>query len=430
MPNQPSSLGNPRVNTIQHLGTSAISVAILLVLTFFTSQAMQAQAFSVIHNFSGGASDGGSPLFGVTADRGGNLYGITSYGGDLSCNYNPAGCGVVYKITPGHTLSTLYTFTGGSDGYIGNWLTFGPNGTLYGTTLEGGEETCYGGYGCGTVFNLQPPAHTCGSISCPWRETVLYRFQGQPDASAPFSLVFDSHGNIFGVSETGGAFNWGAVFELTPSGSGWTEQVIYSFTNRQDGAYPNGVLAIDSLGNLYGTADYGQNRAGTIFELSPSGSGWTETTLFAFGANPATGTDPVGGLVVDSSGNLYGSNEYGTPSPAVFELSPSSGGWSYQVLHYLSSSGQGAGQYAPLARDSAGDLYGTSEGVYNGSPRGTVYKLSSSGGSWLYDELHDFSGGDGEYPTSGVSFDANGNLYGTTSAGGANGFGVVWEITP
>lgn len=418
---------NPRVNTTQHKRPFAIFSAMLFVLTLFATPAMQAQTFSVIHNFTGGASDGEEPFFGVIADRNGNLYGTTAFGGEPTCSNNLPGCGVVYKITPAHTLSTMYTFTGGSDGALGDFLTFGPNGTVYGTTLQGGGGPCFA-VGCGTVFNLQPPAQGCGSISCPWRETVLYRFQGQPDASAPFSVVFDSHGNMFGVSWAGGAYNWGAVFQLTPSGSGWTERVIYSFTNGQDGGYPQGRMVIDSLDNLYGIAEYGRYGDGTIFELSPIGAEWKETTLFSFGAPQTIGTYPQGGLISDLSGNLYGGTEsttLGGPG-VVFKLSPSGDGWAYQEL-YGDLPGP-TGQYAPLALDSAGNLYGTTRTSANS--QGTVYELAFSGGSWPYTLLHKFSVGDGEDPTSAVSFDASGNLYGTTSLGGANGLGVVWEITP
>ena len=427
-----TSLGNPRVNTTQHLRTFAMSPAILLVLTLFATQSMQAQTFSVIHYFTGGA-DGSDPYFGVVVDRNGNLYGTTSRGGDLSCSDQTGGCGVVYKITPEHTLSTLYTFTGGApDGAAGDWLTIGPNGTLYGTTIGGGAA-CFGANypnGCGTVFSLQPPAHICASTYCPWQETVLYRFKGPPDdAKYPSSIVFDSHGNMFGVAQHGGTSNDGAVFELTPSSSGWTEQVLYSFTGGQDGWFPNGPLAIDSLGNLYGIASNGgQNGYGTVFELSPSGSGWAETTLFAFSAS--TARFPEGGLIFDSSGNLFGS----TGSSAVFELSPFGDVWIYQQIYALSGTGSGAGLWAPLAMNGAGNLYGTT--YSDGEADGTVYELTFSGGSWVYTLLHQFSGSDGENPDAGVSFDSSGNLYGTTYSGGnpycsgGYGCGVVWEIMP
>jgi hypothetical protein len=422
MRNRSTSLRNPDVSAIQHVGTFAISSAILLVLTLVSVPAIQSQTFSVIHNFTGGAPDGGNPVFGVVPDRHGNLYGITADGGDLSCmSGSPPGCGAVYKITPAHTLSTLYTFMGGSDGAIGNWLTLGPDGTLYGTTLFGGNGPCFEGDGCGTVFNLQPPSPTCSL--CPWRETVLYRFQGPPDGSAPRSMVFDSHGNIFGLAENGGAYGYGVVFELMPSASGWTEQVIYTFTGGFDGGFPRGLLAIDSLGNLYGIGSYGRYGRGVVFELSPSASGWTETTLVAF-VLPG-GTFPEGGLIFDPSGNLYG----GTFNQrAVYELSPSGGGWDFRQRYLLPGSGGGSGINAPLAMDSAGNFYGTTYG--SDTVPGTVYELTASGGGFSYTLLHQFSGFDGGNPTAAVSFDPSGSLYSTTSTGGANGFGVVWEISP
>jgi len=420
-----------RLTTTWYVSRIALSFALGFALTVFANRVANAQTYSVLHNFTLGG-DGGTPYFGVVLDHAENLYGSTIAGG-IANSCGGLGCGVVYKVPHQHLtiLSPLYKFAGGSDGANPTWLTFGGNGTIYGVTLAGGGAGCGGG-GCGTVFNLRPPSHSCASISCPWSETQLYSFQGQPDAATPLSLVF-SNGNIFGVSEYGGVHNGGAIFELMPSGSGWTEQVIYSFTGGQDGYYPNGALVIDSLGKLYGTAFFGgQYGYGTIFELSPSGSGWTEMTLWAFGMPGTTGKNPAGGLISDSTGNLYGSTEYDTlgGQGAVFELSPSNGGWTYQELYDLrpGSGGDGSGPYAPLTMDGAGDLYGTTYGNSGSGDFGTVYELTPSGGSWHYTLLYQFR--NGFFPESGVTLDAQGNLYGTTTIGGDGGYGVVWEIVP
>jgi len=209
-------------------------------------------------------------------------------------------------------------------------------------------------------------------------------------------------GNIFGVSQNGGAYNDGAVFELTPSASGWTERVIYSFTDGLDGVAPSGQLAIDSLGNLYGIANGGQFRVGVVFELGPSQSGWTETTLFSFGSSPAIGVYPVGGLILDASDNLYGNTTYnyqGNGPGSVFELSPSGGRWSCHAIYQVPGDGEGAGEFAPPAMDSAGNLYGTTTGfVPDGGSYGTVYELTPSGQSWVYTQLHQFNLTDGEAP--------------------------------
>ena len=399
----------------------------MFVSTVIATAIAQAQTFQVIHNFTGG-QDGANPFAGVTLDKAGNLYGTTYNGGD--------GYGTVYKLSHkgyGWTFNPLYTFAReGSHGANPEArVLFGPNGTLYGTTG-------FGGIGYGTIFNLSPFPTVCKTSLCPWTEAGLYAFPGHPGGNGPSfgDLLFDQAGNIYGTTGNGGASDLGAVFEVSPSGSGWTENVLYSFCsqpNCADGVFPwSGV--IENAGNLYGTTyEGGSSGYGTVFELSPSGSGWTEKVLYSFQGGE-DGSFPVAGVIFDS-GNLYGatSDGYYGCCGTVFKLTPSNGSWTYSLVYSFTGGGAcgnyGPGPYYALVMEG-GSFYGTTD--CNGANNaGTVFKLTSSGDSWTYTSLHDFTGGsDGRNPFSNVVFDANGNLYGTTYSGGTQNAGVVWEITP
>ena len=197
-------------------------------------------------------------------------------------------------------------------------------------------------------------------------------------------------------------------------------------------------MLLDEAGNLNGTTMAGgSGDEGTVFQLSPSGSGWTLNTLHSFAAFN-DGFAPYGGLIADNAGNFYGATANGTPdgNAVIFELSPSGGGWTYSILYTFQQS-YGAGPAATLAMDSVGNLYGTTRGYrYDGSdPHGSVFRLSPSNGGWTYTDLHDFNGSDGDSPYSSVLIDAAGNLYGTTLYGGSSavcsgGCGVVWKFAP
>ena len=256
-------------------------------------------ALNVLHNFSSG-SNGSNPFAGLTMNTGGNLlYGNTGAGGSGDCSYDGlTGCGTIFKLQNrggGCTFDPLYSFQGGtSDGeFPGRRVTIGPNGTLYGTTIGGGEGTCSfdGASGCGIVFNSTPMPTPPVTPLQRWLEKVLYSFTGD-DGDGGVSLstvIFDASGNMYGTTIFGGTNNMGTVFKLTPSSGGhYTESVIYPFAGGSDGENPYDGLIFDTAGNLYGTTASGggsancTNGCGTVFELSPSGSGWTEKVLYRF----------------------------------------------------------------------------------------------------------------------------------------------------
>lgn len=400
--------------------STLLSVAILATIVAVAPVA-QGQTFTVLHDFTNGA-DGGEPWAGLSMDRAGNFYGTASTGGYTggNCsNLNPHGCGTVFKLShknSGWVFTPIYTFTGPDGANPQARVIIGPDGTLYGTTTNGGD------YNEGVVFNLKPPATICKSALCPWIETVLYSFQGSTDGKWPAyaDLVFDTAGNIYGTTPYGGQDNRGTVYKLTRTSGGWTATSIYLFQGYYDGASPFGGVVFDQAGNMWGTAsEGGPYRNGTIYELVPSGGGWTENTVYAF-RGPSDGANPEAGLIVDQLGNFYGGT-FGInyAGAKIFELSPSSGGWTFNVLYSLAGD---TGIMGSLAMDAGGNLYGTS--FYN-SPE--VFELSPSNGAW---NLTGSWAGMGDNPAGNVIVDSSGNLYTTAGNGGSNQVGMVFEITP
>jgi uncharacterized repeat protein (TIGR03803 family) len=402
------------------LRPATVVLAVLFTLTVVASRVTQAQTYTVIHNFTGG-QDGADPQTGLTMDGAGNLYGTSDRAGG-------AGYGTVFKLASkgsSWVFSPLYSFTGGNDAYPSGVI-LGSNGTLFGTT--------FGPPPGGSVFNLRPSPRACTTALCPWTETVLYAFTGGNQGSNPSGeVVFDQSGNIYGATSYGGSGcsfpGCGVVYELMPSGGGWTEEAIYAFSFA-GGAYPAGRLIFDGAGNLYGTTtSAGAYGYGTVYQLEPSGGAWRENLLHSFQGGK-DGSAPAAGLIFDQVGNLYGTTPLGSlGNGTVFELTPSGGNWTFKLLY--SFPGQnGGGPMASLTMDAAGVLYGTTYGT-GANNFGSVFKLTPSGGGWTYTSLHDFTGGDdGNNPISNVLLHPNGKLYGTASGGGSQGFGVVWEITP
>jgi uncharacterized repeat protein (TIGR03803 family) len=367
------------------------------------------QTFKVVRSFSGG-SDGGNPVTGFTMGAMGALFGTASSGGG-------SGLGVVYKVTPKGVETVLHAFAGGSDGAAPNGgVIEDANGALYGTTTAGGA------FGSGTVYRLKH-----------MNETVLYSFAGGADGADPQAgLTMDAAGNLYGTTTGGGPAGNGTVFRLAPpvGGNGpWTETVLYSFGTGTDGAAPIAGVNLDAAGNLYGTTSLGGAYAyGTVFRLTP-GSVWTEDILHSF-QNADDGSYPYAGLISDAAGNLYGAtteggmNEGGT----VFELAPSGGSWTFSVLTSVSGWGI-SGPFRNLTLDASGNIFGTTH-CDGDNTAGTIFELTPSGGSWTYRLLYTFTGGsDGLFSISNLVL-KRGKLYGTTIEGGADGAGVVYALKP
>lgn len=347
------------------------------------------------------------------------------------------------------TETILHQFEGFNlDGNAPNGaLVEGGSGTFYGTTTYGGSSSaCQGSYiGCGTVFEIA--ATKAGS----WVETVLYSFQpGNGDGAWPYGgVILDKNGNLYGTTDAGGANDAGAVFELMPpqvSGGSWTESILYSFgANNNDGRTPLAGLAIDSLGNLYGTTPYGgankskacaSDGCGAVFELTPpSGSGaWVETILHNFGGQD--GLDPYSPVVFDNQGDLLGttlySGAYNCGSCGIVYLlkRPAISGdpWQEIVLHRFVGGADGSRPFSALTIEGDTAYGTTSQGGTDN--RGVVYQIKRANGSWQESVVYSFgTGTDGGDPTGSLIF-LGGSLYGTTGGGGLYGNGTVFQLTP
>ncbi len=383
-----------------------------------------------LYNFSGGA-DPKSPYAGLVFDKAGNLYGTTQLGGTN-------GQGTVFEMVRNSdgswTETVLYNFTGSTDGgQPSGGLIFDASGNLYGTTNLGGGGNC--NLGCGTVFQLTP-----GSGA--WTQSVLYTFAGGSDGRAPNArLLFDSSGNLYGTTMLGGNINsvcttgCGTVFKLSKTSSGWTQSVLYAFTGAADGTSPYDGLAHDSAGNLYGTTFAGgASGNGVVFKLSYTSNLWTQSVLYTF-TGGRDGQHSYGDLILDAAGNIYGTTFQGGGSGygIVFELVPNpKGGWKERVVHSFGNT-PSANPVAGLVMDPSGNLFGTTfaggKQTSCGTTCGTLFGLSLSGNSWNYKVIHVFGqGADGYRPSGDLILDSAGNMYGTTQAGGAQGSGLVFEI--
>ena len=339
--------------------------------------------------------------------------------------------------------SVLYNFGAapGDGGQPAGGLIMDSAHNFYGATYQGGS---YCQVGCGTVFKLSPgPGGT-------WTETVLHNFGNGQDGTGPNgTLVMDAAGNLYGLTYTGGIFDGGIVFELTPNqDGGWSETVLHNFGSGSDGSFATAALLLDAAGNLYGMTFYGgAYGGGTVFELSPTlGGGWAESVLYSFG-HGTDGAAPDGGLIMDAAGNLYGTTLQGgegggycqaSGCGTVFELSPSAGGgWTETVLHSFNANDGSQPNAAPVM-DGAGRLYGTTFQGGNLTGQncapfgcGSVFELSPNpGGGWSETTLYNFNGQpDAGYPQSSLILDAVGNLYGATTQGGSQNNGTVFELS-
>lgn len=365
---------------------------LMLLLLLGTAVTGWCQTETVIHSFGSTPADGFGPAGGLLEDAAGNLYGTTSSGSQTPCDGNEVlGCGIVFELvksSSGFTEKILYTFG------------------------------------------------TSSPVS---------------DGVSPMAgVIMDGSGNLFGTTAYGGSFQCtlylgsdgcGTVFELVKSSSGYTENVIYTFTG-PDGEYPEAGLIMDTSGNLFGTTSSGGACGlGTAFELVKSSGAYTEKVLYSFGCAPADGWNPYAGVIADATGTLYGAAESagdlnacgGFGCGLVFELVNSSGEYSEKILYDFTGS-DGELPSGNLIFDSAGNLYGTTqEGGADGD--GTIFQLASSSSGYTESVLYSFRGpneNDGQNPIAGLIIDSSGNLYGTTQLGGSGcvpqGCGIVFEL--
>ncbi len=408
-----------------------LALAVVFGLAVAT-QSAQAQKFKVLHTFHG--KDGASPVGVLVRDAAGNLYGTTGGGGTGKCSQY--GCGTAFKLDRTGKQVWLYSFKGGNGQSPYAGLLRDSAGNLSGTTVYGGTVNNYCSNGCGVAFKLDRTGK---------KETVLHKFNGTPDGYNPESLlVGDPKGNTYGTTHLGGASGgYGTVFQLNTAGS---ETALYNFAGQPDGAFPDSGVIRDSAGDLFGvTFAGGDYNEGAAYEVAANGN---ETVLYSF-AGSSDGAQPDSGLLLDSQGNLYGTTANGgngqcggTGCGVVFKLSPQSGGaWSETVLYEfcsLSNCADGEAPVGPLIMDSAGNLYGTTyfggaSHNCDGAGCGAVFKLDRSGKETV---LHSFTGGrDGAYPGAGLVMDGHGALYGPAELGGATCYtsytcGVVFKITP
>jgi uncharacterized repeat protein (TIGR03803 family) len=402
-------------------GTSAVLAAVALTVLVTSTRAV-GQTGTVLYNFTSTGSAGSYPNLSLAFDGAGNIYGTTT--------------SAVFKLTPkvggGWTERTLHVFRGAPDGSTpAGGVVLDAAGNVYGLTMLGGR-----GNG-GTAYEL------IHSATGQYTEKILHHFGLNQDGHMLFGApTLDASGNLYGTTQLGGTDNAGTVFELVPTSEGpWTEKILHNFTLGGDGTNPVVKVIFDSAGNLYGTTgNGGSQNGGTAYRLSPQPDGsWTETVLYSFPfIQPSSSSEPDGGLLLDNAGNIYGATINGGTHGVgvVYELSPQAdGSWSETILHNFNSLGtDGFNAFTSLIFDKAGNLYGAtmSGGVGQGRDgKGTVFELSpQTDGTWTESMLFSFDGADGESPQwGGLTMDPSGNIYGG-AFGGANGVGVVFELTP
>jgi uncharacterized repeat protein (TIGR03803 family) len=383
---------------------AALSLA-AMALTLCAAQAGAAPKkikLGILYTFAGNDSSGASPFAGLIADAAGNFYGTTTAGG--------GGVGTVFKLAPGGQETVLHTFTDGSDGGIPVApLVEDAHGNLYGTTYSGGDPQC----NCGVVFE----------VNAAGEESVVHTFKGGDDGATPYDgIILDKHGNLYGTTTAGGgACNCGIAFRLTPKGK---LSVLHAFAGGSDGSFPYAGLVMNKQGDLFGASYQGGGscNCGTIFEIDAAGD---ESVLYVFGGDgTGDGSYPQASPILDKQGNLYGTTKFGgvDNGGTVFKLAPDN---TETILHNFSGGSDGAMVYAGLVADKKGNLYGTTL-VGGAANAGTVFKLTPAGAETVLYAFKDAK--DGATPYGGLILDKKDNLYGTTSEGGADNYGTVFEL--
>jgi uncharacterized repeat protein (TIGR03803 family) len=353
--------------------------------------------------------------------RHGTLFGTTSF----CC---AQAYGTVFELK-GPNETTLAGFNGTDGAYPRAGLIADARGALYGTSVYGGT------LGDGTVFKV----YKSGGA---WMVQTIWSFGSYyGDGELPQSdLVMDSTGAIYGTTAGGGNNDEGSVFELTQSGGVWSEKLLYSFFGNDDGEEPAAGVLRDKKGDLYGTTWQGgqgickYNGCGTVYRLTQSRGAWKEELIhvFGFGTGTRDGAYPTSMLIPDSAGVLYGTTQGGGShgDGTVFRLSDSGRAWRLETLYDFQGGNDGANPSAGLVWGPGGLLCGTT--TYGGSyDAGTVFALAPSGNAWSETVVHTFGdSGDGSTPFSAVIVDSKGMLLGTTFYGGTAGFGTVFQIAP
>jgi uncharacterized repeat protein (TIGR03803 family) len=370
-----------------------------------------------------GSGDGEYTDTELVMDSAGNLYGTSVQGGIY-------GGGTVFQVTPAGVHTVLYDFTGGADGgepYKG--VTLDAQGNLYGTAVTGGGGSCEGG--CGVVFKLT----NSGGV---WTQTVIHTFTGGNDGSGPGSPVaIDKQGNLYGATPTGGANGMGVVYQLRPGATGgWTLRVIHTFTGGTDGGGGSASrLMIDATGNLYSVCTVGgANGFGTVYKMSSVQGKWQFTTLYAFKDQP-DGALPYGGVISDKAGNLYGTTYYAGAHDlgTVYKLTHSNGTWTESVLYSFKGGADGSSPISSLVADAAGNLYGTtSDGGAASCTCGVIFKMTPGGnGKWTESVVYRFPGTPQPgFAYNGMVADSTGTFYGATVHGGSGNDGAIYQFTP
>jgi uncharacterized repeat protein (TIGR03803 family) len=418
----------------QNSGGKSMRVKALVVIavTLILVASAWASSEAVIYNFCSQTScvDGNTPYGPLVADASGNhLYGTTYYGG--TNNF-----GEVFELTNSGgtwTQTVIYSFLGASNSDGSNpfgGLVLDSAGNIYGTTYDGGASSE------GTVFQLSKSGST-------WKETVLHTFADVSGSDGYFpygTLVFDAGGNLYGTASAGGKVGDGIVFQLKPSGSKWTYHVIHTFSGAGGGYVPYSGLVVDQKnGYLYGTTYYGGViwNVGVIYQLREVSGVWISSIIYTF-LGDTLGANPLASLTTDTVGNLYGTTQYGGNFNlgSVFKLTAGKNNTFTQKVIYsfrgYANKDGALPYYAGVTLDAAGDLYGTTyqggSSAANNLNYGTVYKLTA--GTYKENVLWSFgTTGDGYYPYHQAIL-VNGKIYGTTNNGGLHGGGTVYEVKP